>query len=527
MDFLRSLTDQVKTIWRDAAVPVRVGFVAVALLLVSAVAVVGVWSSQPEYVPLANGLSPTEAAELVSKLDVEGIEHKLNYSGSGVLVPRTSWNLARIAGGDLIGSTAVNQTDLQESLLSDPTLNHFRILRNREELLSQTISRMQDVKAATVHIGRADPSPFLNDADTTTASVVLELNRGTRFTSEQVAAVVSLVANSMEGLATEDVSVMDPRGDLLTSRLSGAQTELDQQYEFRRKLETDLASKAESMLAEMLGPGHAIVRVTADLDFTQQTQTETTFDPDAKVKKTETIETIMTTDVGQPQNGAAGIAGNVGNAPAANTTKSILSNTEKIDATYENAKVENMTQMATGTIKRLTVAATVDLPQAANAGGGAAGTGINETQITAIISQAVGFSNDRKDAIEVVIAPLVGSPFATTPVPVPTTDWARWIELLRSASLGLASITALLVGYFVCKRMLPITREPEEQQSVTANPQQLGEMILEVRENPELVAKILATWLNAEVIPADELEVAAVPMSTGSEEQPAGQQRAA
>jgi len=522
MDFLRNLMDQMKTIWRDAAIPVRAGFVAVALLLVSAVVAVGIWSSQPEYVPLANGLSPTEAAELVSKLDTEGIDHKLNYSGSGVLVPRTSWNRARIAGGDLVGSIAVDQADLQESLLSDPTLNHFRILRNREELLSQTIGRMQDVQSATVHIGRADPSPFLNDADTTTASVVLELNRGSRFTSEQVAAVVSLVANSMEGLAPDDVSVLNTRGDLLTERLSGAQSELDRQYEFRRKLETDLAAKAESMLAEMLGPGHAIVRVSAELDFTQETQTETTYDPDAKVKLTESIETTTTKDIPQPQNGAAGIAANVGNAPTANDTGSIVSNTEKIDATYENAKVEKMTQEATGTIQRLSVAATVDLPDGA---GGDASEGISEDDVQQIISQAVGLSLTRGDAIKVLVAPLTGSPFATNPVPVPATDWTRWIELLRSASLGLASITALLVGYFVCKRMLPVTTRKEEHESVTANPQKLGELILEVREHPELVAQILATWLDEEVIPVDESEVASIAMPTDTAEQSADQQQ--
>ena len=278
MDFLRGLTEQIRTIWSEAAVPARVGFIGVTALLIAAIVTVGIWSSQPEFVPLATDLAPTEAAELVSKLDAQSIENQLNYSGSAVLVPRSSWNRARLVAGDLIGPLSSDQTEFQDSLLSDPTLNHFRILRNREETIARTLTRMNAVNSAKVHIGRPEPSPFLDAAQPATASVVLELRNGVHFTREQVASVVSLVANSVEGLSKDDVSVIDTSGKLLTSTSNGPQSDIVSQYEFRRTVETDLAAKAEDMLSEILGPGRAIVRVTADLDFTQMVSTQTTYD---------------------------------------------------------------------------------------------------------------------------------------------------------------------------------------------------------------------------------------------------------
>lgn len=511
MDFLRGLIEQIRTIWSEATVPARIGFIGVTALLLCAVVMVGIWSSQPEFVPLANGLAPAEAAELVSKLDAENIENQLNYSGSAVLVPRSSWNRARLIAGDLAGPVSGAETEFQDSLLSDPTLNHFRILRNREEDLARTLTRMTSVTSAKVHIGRPEPSPFLQDEQPATASVILGLRSGAFFTREQVSSVVSLVANSVEGLTADHVSVMDTSGKLLTSNSDGHQSEIDNQYEFRRKVESDLSAKAESMLSEILGPGHAIVRVTADLDFTQTTRQQTTYDPSSKVKTKEEIESTSSKGGGTASaaGGAAGTASNIGLLAADEGAGDGTSKTEKITAEYLNAETTDTIREASGTIKRLTVAATVDLASTGEAGedGATSATAVTKEQVEAIIKQAVGFDLSRSDEIEVLVAALAGSPYAVESVPVTGTDWPRWLELARNASLGLAAMVSLILGSFVVRRMKPVEVTPDIQhQPATGNPQRLGEFLVEAREHPELIAQILATWLGEEPRQEEEVE---------------------
>ena len=122
---------------------------------------------------------------------------------------------------------------------------------------------------------------------------------------------------------------------------------------------------------------------------------------------------------------------------------------------------------------------------------------VTKEQVEAIIRQAVGFDADRNDEIEVLVATLLGSPFAVNDVPIPGTTWTQWLELAKNASLGLASIAALILGFFVVRRMKPVPVTPEvKHQPATADPQKLGELLVEAREHPQLVAQILATWLD-------------------------------
>ncbi|MCA9154928.1 MAG: hypothetical protein KDA38_09085, partial [Planctomycetales bacterium] len=82
MGFLRNLAEQLKTLWNQTSASARVGLIAATIVCMGAIAGVGYWSSRPQYVPIASNLGPTEAAEIVSKLDGGGIPNQLNYSGS-------------------------------------------------------------------------------------------------------------------------------------------------------------------------------------------------------------------------------------------------------------------------------------------------------------------------------------------------------------------------------------------------------------------------------------------------------------
>ncbi len=272
MSNIRELLKQLVTTWNRLGTGAKVGIVVTTVAAVIMIVLTGVWSARPNYVPLARDLSPSETAELVSKLEAEGISSKMNFAASTVLVPKSKWNRARMLAGDRVDHQ-LDSPEWNDSVLGDPGLNHFKMTRHREQSLARTIRRMEGISDAVVHIAQPEPTPFIKEQRPATASVVVELRQGNAFSRETAASIVALVSDSVEGISPEGISVMDTRGRTLISGAAGINSDISGQFEYQRQLETDLAMKANSMLTKMLGERRAIVRVAANIDFTRTERT--------------------------------------------------------------------------------------------------------------------------------------------------------------------------------------------------------------------------------------------------------------
>ena len=97
------------------------------------------------------------------------------------------------------------------------------------------------------------------------------------------------MANSVEGLKPNHVAVVDNLGNTeeirTATRWPGCSSS---QLAARRSLEQYLSKKAQDMLETVLGPGQAIVRVSAEVNYDTITRTEEKFDPDGQVVRTQT-----------------------------------------------------------------------------------------------------------------------------------------------------------------------------------------------------------------------------------------------
>src|SRR5205807_6933588 len=96
-------------------------------------------------------------------------------------------------------------------------------------------------------------------------------------------AITALVARSVEGLTRENVTLVDAHGRLLSEMIDPETGVLGSAIEHRRDLENYLANKAESMLAHLLGPGRAVVRVTADLNMKRYSEKKEIVNPEGRV----------------------------------------------------------------------------------------------------------------------------------------------------------------------------------------------------------------------------------------------------
>lgn len=493
MESFNRFLAQLQALWSRWTIAQRGGILGTALLSLAAIAGVGYWAAQPEYVVLADQLSPQQAAEVVSLLEAQNLRYRLNYAGSAVSVPTTVLSKGRLALKDVITPVSEETSSFSEGIWSDPTLHQARMTRQLEQRLARSIGQLASVREATVHLTPGESSPFIRNRSPAKASVILELQPGSMFSSADARSVVSLLSHSVENLDPEGVSVLDTAGRLL-SVSQGMEADVTGQLGYRSRVEADLAAKAEAILTQMLGPGRAVVRVTADIDFTKTERKEIRYDPEAKVKVSETIHSESLGSGSKAGGGAVGAASNIDPLAFKTGSSGGSNKVESNTTTYENAKTEDTIQEVPGKIRRLTVAAVVQLPEASEEG--AVGSGLQKEQIEKIIRQAVGFDAARADEIEVLAAPLAGNA-DLLPVPVGTTGLEKYVPLLKNLSLGLASLVALVLGLMIIRRMQPIVVETETRESLpTETVLRLADLAQQARDNPQAVASVLQSWLD-------------------------------
>lgn len=494
MESLQKLWEQLLATWRHWTTGQRLLVGGGAAVCLSVVVAVGFWASRPEFVTLADHLSPAESAEVVSALEAAGIEYRLNFAGSAVLVPRSALSRARMATKEIIAAAPSESAAGSDSLWADPALHQARLLREQELRLARTIMQMRAVRGATVHISRPERSPFLRDRTPTKASIVLDLKPGLTFTAADAQGLVALVAHSVEGLDPQHISIVDTEGRQLSSA-KGIDADITGRLEFQQRLEASLAAKAETVLAQVLGVGNAVVRVTADIDFTATTRTETSFDPDGNVKVLEERETETTSGPSAVAAGVPGMASNVVSVSGKPNDSPLASKRELNKTQYENARIEDRLTKAPGRILRLTIAAVVHPPPGSDA---AQPPSFDAASIEKIIKQAVGFDASRNDEIAVLVAPPGTTPAILSPLPA-APWWEQYERLIRAASLGMGGLAALVLGWFVLRRLRPVTIAPAPAEGLSLEAaHRLAELSQLVREQPEVAARVLATWMDEE-----------------------------
>jgi len=80
---------------------------------------------------------------------------------------------------------------------------------------------------------------------------------------------------------------------------------------YRQQIEDYLAKKVETMLAQVIGPGNAVVRVSAEIETDATTQTEEKYDPEGQVVRSQTITEDTTNTTESRTGGVVGVTANV------------------------------------------------------------------------------------------------------------------------------------------------------------------------------------------------------------------------
>jgi flagellar M-ring protein FliF len=265
------------------------------LLGIAAAVAVGVtvvlWWRGPNWSLLYGNLSDSDASSVVQALQTAAIEYKLDSNSGAIMVPAERVHEARLqlAGQGLPqGKTA--SLDLMSK---DPGFGVSQFMENAryqyalEGELARTISSLQAVEAARIHLALPQQSAFVRDRRPASASVLLQLRAGHRLQPEQVSAIVHLVASSIPELDSDNVTVVDQQGRLLSSPRNSEAAIAAEQYEAAHRIEDNYVDHIEKLIAPLVGDGRVHAQVTVDLDAGATEEAHEQYKPDGAVVRSE------------------------------------------------------------------------------------------------------------------------------------------------------------------------------------------------------------------------------------------------
>jgi flagellar M-ring protein FliF len=497
MDIFRQMTTQLAQLWSRMTPAWRVLMSVTAAGVLAAVLGVGWWSQQTDYQPVFTGLALEDVGAITSKLTAQGIPYRLAGAGTTVLVPIDQVQQVRVAmsveGLPAKGGGKGYELFDQTSFGMTPFTQHINHLRAQQNEIAKTISQIDPVVQARVHISRPEPSPFIRTEKATTASVMLKLRSGATLSRSVGSGIAAFVARSIEGLDKEHVTLMDTNGRVLYQEQSTEDGQMTSQLDYRRDLESYLAGKAESMLANVLGPGKANVRVNADVSLKSAKERRETIPPEGKFVLTEKLTTTKSTGTEGTKNGATGASANLGKATVGGgASKETNAVTDNNDTTYIYSKIIQEFDDKVGAVQRLTIAAFVELPPPTKDG-----DNLDLAKVNEIIKNAVGFKKDRD---EITVTQMK---FAEPKLPVPEPEpppipaWVPWLDVIRNASIAMAALVTCVLGIAMVRRPKPAPAPAAAEPSLeeTGDVLRFRTLTAALEKNPEALAKVLDNWL--------------------------------
>jgi len=450
---------------------------AVAVLIASFL-----WTREPPYSVLFSNLSERDGGQIITALQTQNVPYKFSEGGGAILVPASQVHDVRLrlasqglpkggqVGFELMENLKLGSTQFAEQIAYQ---------RGLEGELSRTIQSLAAVRGARVHLAMPKQTSFLRDEQKPSASVLVALHSGRVLDGAQVAGIVHLVSSSVPQLAPADVSVVDQDGNLISQQQDPRKNAgLDAtQIKFRHEIEASYAKRIEALLAPVVGTANVRAQVTADVDFSQTEQVAETYKPNP-VPQT-AIRSQQTSESSNTTASAVGVPGALtnqppvpataplttppaGGAPAGTGIANIGLNApvnfnKNATINYEVDKTVRHTKGVPGTIRRLSVGVVVNHKKAPEKDG-KPGRPIPMTkaeldQVTALAREAVGFSAERGDSVNVANVPFAAVEAEVVPeLPI----WKNPDVIALARELGKYLVFALVAYLLWAKILRPL-----------------------------------------------------------------------
>jgi flagellar M-ring protein FliF len=489
--------------------PRRAGILAVGIASVLMILGVARWATAPAWVPVYTDLPLESVGTVTERLEEEGIAYELGGGGTDLQVAATDLARARVAlardggipnagrpGLEIFDQPAWGMTDFTQRV------NYRRALEGE---LERTIGEMRGVEAVKVAVAMEEAASFRRSGRPSEASVVMKLANGSSPSAEMVQGISHLVASSVDGVEAEHVMILDDTGRLLSSPdAPGSPAAIaSRELRMRSEVEQYLATKAEELVAKVVGPGNVRVQVAAEINLDRVERTTESVDPEQQALSSEQRSEII-----------PGAEGGAGSTSVTNT----FVNTRSME-TYTGA---------IGNVKRLTAAVLINDREVVAEDGTVtyqARSPEEIQQIQTMVASAMGIDAGRGDVLNVTSFQFDQSLDLLEEAPVTP------MEIVQEYHRPGIALLALLLAFFIAMRITKSLKQPQEAprgalkgQSAGGSNVLVGEggeggelgagdvdamlppaapttrdlVAAQIEKSPEVAAKLIRTWLREE-----------------------------
>lgn len=407
-----------------------------------------------------------DGAAIAAKLDTMQIPYTVSSDGTQIKVPTDQVGKLRMVmaaeGLPSGGGVGYEIFDKQNSFGTTTFVQNINQLRALEGELARTISTVQGVRAARVHLVLPERELFARQSRPATASVFLTLRGSTALSREQIAAIQHLVSAAVPQLKPQAISIIDNAGNLLARGSSdgdggtvgsGGQTG----DEVRRDFEARMAQQIEDLLGRTVGYGRVRATVTAEMDFNRVVTNEEKFDPEGAVpRSTQSVTENSNNSESSGGGGTVSVGGSLpgGESGGASGGANNASNRTEETTNFEVGKKIINTVQELGTVKKVSAAVIVDGNYTETPGEEgkpptqtyAPRTPEEMAKLEELVKSTIGFNEDRGDSIKIENMQFArdaeAAPEATLPLGFTKDDLAK---LLETIVLGLVAILFILL----------------------------------------------------------------------------------
>lgn len=458
--------------------PARLGMMLVTFFgLIIFFIFIAMKSSAPTMSMLYTDLSTADSTEIAAKLESADVSYAVSNDGKQVSVPQKEIGKARMLlaaeGLPRQGNMGYEIFDKKQSFGTTSFQQNINQLRALEGELARTISTIDNIKNARVHLVLPQRELFSRETRPASASVFLNLKNAAALGREQIQAIQHLIAASVPQLKAANVAIIDQNGNLLARGEEDGETasarssdDLKQKYEMR------LTRSIEDMVGRIVGYGKVRATVTANLNFDVTTRNSEIYNPDGQVaRSTQSITEEDMDNTGAGDSGSVSVENNLPGLPnaggaAGGAIGSKSSRTEEVTNFEISKTVENIIRES-GEVQKLSIAVLVDgsyevdssavKPEGADDSWVAPRRYVPRAQeeldkISTLVKSAVGYDESRGDTIEVVNMQFAESDMYAGPQPAPTVmDYMTRPEFIGMAETLALSIVAVLIILLVLR----------------------------------------------------------------------------
>ncbi len=319
-----------------------------------------------DYEILFNSLSSQDAAKVVEQLEKDGIAYKLEDNNI-IKVPKDVVYKERItiASMGIPKNTGVGFElfDTQEfgATSFDQNIKYIRALEGE---LSRTINALAPIESASVSLAIPKDTLFIAKQVDPSASVMVTLVEGRKLSSKQIRGIKNLVASAVPKMKSTNVMLVNSDGETLGDEDEMAQMgELSiVQQQYKTKEEKKRQIKIIEVISPFVGGQEKVVaQVNIDFDFSIQSSTSETFDPENVVRSEQSSEEKREGSAPVEIGGVPGTVSNIGPVEGLKSNQTSEKYEKNTGTTnYEVGKTVSTTKSQFARIKKISAAVIVD-----------------------------------------------------------------------------------------------------------------------------------------------------------------------